>query len=555
MRILSALLTLALVADAAVASSSWLTKAAYNKWQKTELEQWLSDHDIPYPTPADRKDLQDLVQEHWADYVVQPFHHWDSDQLSSYLELKGQEAKETAKDATKEGKEGLLSRVQEAWHGTEDQVQSAYLNVKDWILGTWTDSQLKAFCDHHGIPVPQPRTHDVILQKARNGYESVSKKKHQSLGYPGNWLYDTWSDSDLKQWLDEHGFPAPQPSNRDKLIATVRRNSYLAYIQAGEKTDRLKKSAHGVFESLADSVLDTWSESELKKFCDKNGINVPQGSKVDEIRALVRKRRAEVVGDTAADHAWGLFGAATTRAGNEYAKATDTVSEAVRAAFDAAADTWSESRLQGFLDARGVPVPHKSTKDELRALVRKNAHRVATGGTTWTFDDLSYEQLRDYLLASGDKAAKKAADKSGAARDDLVKAAQSAYDSASKAGSEQYAAATSYLAAATQAAKGNIFDTWSESELKAYLDTYGIPVPQGSTVNELRAYARKQATYFRYGTQSPTGTLYAKANEGISSASSGFWGSVDWLKSQLLIGTEAARKQAEALRKKFNDEL
>lgn len=121
-----------------------------------------------------------------------------------------------------------------------------------------------------------------------------------------------------------------------------------------------------------------------------------------------------------------------------------------------------------------MPVPHKSTKDELRALVRKNAHLAASGWTAWTFDDLSYNQLRDYLLASGDKAAKKAADTSGAARADLVKAAQSAYDSASKAGSGQYASATSYLAAATQAVKGNVFDTWSESELKAYLDSYGV---------------------------------------------------------------------------------
>lgn len=88
------------------------------------------------------------MHEHWSDYVLQPFHHWDSDQLSSYLELKGLEAK----GAAKENKDGLISRVQEAWYETEDKIQSAYLNVKDWILDSWSDSQLKAFCDHHGIP-------------------------------------------------------------------------------------------------------------------------------------------------------------------------------------------------------------------------------------------------------------------------------------------------------------------------------------------------------------------------------------------------------------------
>jgi hypothetical protein len=74
------------------------------------------------------------------------------------------------------------------------------------------------------------------------------------------------------------------------------------------------------------------------------------------------------------------------------------------------------------------------------------------------------------------------------------------------------------------------------------------PVPQGSTINELRAFARQQATYFRYGTTSPAGTVFAKASEG-------FWNSVDWVKAQIQIGANAARKQAEAYRKKVSDEL
>lgn len=42
----------------------------YNKWHETELERWLSDHDIPYPTPADRKDLEILVKDNWQSKVV-----------------------------------------------------------------------------------------------------------------------------------------------------------------------------------------------------------------------------------------------------------------------------------------------------------------------------------------------------------------------------------------------------------------------------------------------------------------------------------------------------
>lgn len=168
------------------------------------------------------------------------------------------------------------------------------------------------------------------------------------------------------------------------------------------------------------------------------------------------------------------FGAATTKAGNEFAKATNDASLAAQEAFDKAVQTWSDSRLKAYLDARGVPVPQASKTDDLRALVRRNSHKAASGFNAWTWDDLSYENLKNYLANSGDAAAKKAGESASATREDLVKAAQDAYASASSAGGGSYASATSYLAQATQSAKNSIFDTWSESELKAYLDSYGV---------------------------------------------------------------------------------
>ena len=87
-------------------------------------------------------------------------------------------------------------------------------------------------------------------------------------------------------------------------------------------------------------VLTTWA--------------VPQGSKVNELRALVRKHRAELLGDNVSAKAANAFGAATSSAGNEYAKATDSASLQAEEAFNTAVSTWSESRLKSYLDARGV---------------------------------------------------------------------------------------------------------------------------------------------------------------------------------------------------------
>ena len=120
----------------------------------------------------------------------------------------------------------------------------------------------------------------------------MAKKVGETAAYPGNWLYETWSESDLKEWLDTHGFPAPQPSTvshhlsgqrfhiplltplqRDKLVASVSRNSRLAYLKAQEQQNAASAKASAAYATLTDKIIDAWSESQLKEFADKNGIN------------------------------------------------------------------------------------------------------------------------------------------------------------------------------------------------------------------------------------------------------------------------------------------
>merc|ERR1712032_1542839 len=220
---LASTLVVALAAQGTIASS-WFGKPVYNKWHETELERWLSDHNIPYPAASDRKDLENLVKNNWNDKVVTPYNSWDTQTLQNYLTVKGQQAKK----GTEKNKDSLAQQVKDYWTETEESANQAYGNVRDWIFDSWTDSQLKAFADKHGIPVPQPRERDSLLRAVRENYQSAANKISENAQYPGDWLYESWSDSDLKSWFDERGFPVPQPTTRDKLIANVRRNSRLA---------------------------------------------------------------------------------------------------------------------------------------------------------------------------------------------------------------------------------------------------------------------------------------------------------------------------------------
>lgn len=86
-----------------------------------------------------------------------------------------------------------MNQVKGSWYETEDKSQNAWGDVKEWIFDTWTDSQLKSFCDKSGISVPQPRTRDVMISKIRANYESAAKKAGETAAYPGDWLYASWS--------------------------------------------------------------------------------------------------------------------------------------------------------------------------------------------------------------------------------------------------------------------------------------------------------------------------------------------------------------------------
>ncbi|KAH7138969.1 hypothetical protein B0J11DRAFT_421059 [Dendryphion nanum] len=311
-------IVVALAAQGVVANS-WFGKPVYNKWHETELERWLSDHNVPYPTPSDRKDLENLVKKNWNDQVVTPYNSWDAQTLNNYLSSKGQEAKKGTEKNTK----SLIEQVKATWTETEDSANQGYTNVKDWIFDSWTDSQLKAFADKHSIPVPQPRKRDSLLKAVRENYQSAANKISETAAYPGDWIYASWSDSDLKAWFDARGYPVPQPSSRDKLIASIRRNSRQASLSLQGAYNSASASAAAAQQSLSDALLDSWSESQIKEWADKNGISVPQGSKKNEMLAIARKHRASLLGDNVSGTATSVYGAATSKANNQYAQATN----------------------------------------------------------------------------------------------------------------------------------------------------------------------------------------------------------------------------------------
>ena len=88
---------------------------------------------MPYPTPADRKDLENLVKDNWNTYVIQPYNSWDTNQLQKWLSSQSQDSKKVVE----KNKDSLVKQVQDSWTETTDSADKAYADVKDWIFDTY----------------------------------------------------------------------------------------------------------------------------------------------------------------------------------------------------------------------------------------------------------------------------------------------------------------------------------------------------------------------------------------------------------------------------------
>ena len=111
---------------------------AYDKWHETELERWLSDHNVPYPTPSYRKDLENLVKDNWNAYVIQPYNSWDTNQLQKWLNAQRPNKAAVEKD-------NLVQQVQATWSETADSADKAYADVKDWIFDSYAPLLIASF--------------------------------------------------------------------------------------------------------------------------------------------------------------------------------------------------------------------------------------------------------------------------------------------------------------------------------------------------------------------------------------------------------------------------
>lgn len=364
----------------------------------------------------------------------------------------------------------------------------------------------RTWLSEHGYPVPKRASREDLISSVRRNSRWASlrakSKADKAAGSVSDSVFDTWSESSLKEFLDKNNVKIPQGSNKNELLALARRNKayYVddtaaslksgynaATSSVGSATSQATDTAAYYKEATFDSLINSWSDTRLKAFLDSRGVPVPQASKRDELLANVRLHKHKAATG---------YGAWTF-------------------------DTWTYDNLKQWLEDRGQKVNADTAKTREDLLKQANSYYAAisasaasTGAkaTDYAADsakhatDSAASAASDGTSAAGTAASNAASAASDAASSGASKASDAASSGATKAGEyatdasrNAYASLTSAMAAATGTVKGATFDTWSDSDLKSYLDTYGIKNYQGTTRNEMIALARRNSHAFLHG--------------------------------------------------------
>ncbi|CAE6524875.1 unnamed protein product [Rhizoctonia solani] len=389
---ISAVLAVSLLASSA--SASWFssepeTPYEYTKWNQAQLEQWLKDHNVQAPQGASQKQLKELVQENWnsaqawsearinqasksfADLKESAFDTWDESQLRSFLVEQGVVAPSGPKEklalTAKQYYRSYASAVSSfsaaasatastavyGDHGyqasksassasrsassvaasSSARAAKALEDSKDYVYSSWSDSDLRAYLEKHGVVKTQAQlTREQLLAQMRTAYASAT-----------NPVYNAWSTSYMHQWLVDHGIiKSDYEKNRDKLAEQLQRYYY----------------------GTTDTVYSTWSDNQLRDWLvERNIIKSDAQIKREKLQKLVKDNYL-----SAKDTAWNGWSDSDMRQwliDNGYMRSdaqakrdemVDLMNRKYNVASDKTADylTWPDARLRAYLRAQGV---------------------------------------------------------------------------------------------------------------------------------------------------------------------------------------------------------
>lgn len=230
-----------------VAQASWFggsDEPAYSSWDTNHLRSWLELHSVPLPkhTPT-QAELRDLVASNWnlasswtydqytsaqevfAGIQDTSFDKWDESRLRQFLLQQGV-------ISPKGPKEHLVQLAKSKY--------SSYTNAASSFSSRASATASTAV---HGDTQHQlSKSVSSIASQATSAAAEAHKNVIESFDQSKDYVYSTWSDSEMRAWLEKKG-----------LLKT----------KSDKKKDELLQMMHDAYGSVANPVWEAWSDSYL----------------------------------------------------------------------------------------------------------------------------------------------------------------------------------------------------------------------------------------------------------------------------------------------------
>lgn len=233
-----------------------------------------------------------------------------------------------------------------------------------------------------------------------------------------------------------------------------------------------------------------------------------------------------------------VYGVVIFNVGENVVKVIDVIFQVVLDVFNVVVNIWFESCFKGYFDVCGVFVFQGFKIDEFCVFVCKYVYKVVIGWSVWIWDDLIFDNFKVYFVFFGDVVVKKVGEKVGVICEEFVQVVNVVYVFVFFVGGNFFVFVISYFFYVIDNVKVVIFDIWSESDFKVYLDSYGIFVFQGLIFNEICVFVCCQWIYYKYGILFFFEIIFVKIKENVLSG----W---DWVIGQVMVGFDVVKKKVE----------
>lgn len=247
------------------------------------------------------------------------------------------------------------------------------------------------------MPLASPTSNVDVLGSIRRFYDSA---------------YESWDESDLRGWLGDHGIIAPQVQDRDTLLSVVRDHWNTARSYAAAATD-LPQTAFGattdaVYSTWSDSQLRDFllqhgvispssKREELLLLAKQQGRHA-QGAYHTATSVVGQATDSVSSGASVASSAVSSAASAATSAVVDTASAAfytaidapslayDFVAEQLSDGKDFVYSTWDDNRLRSYAEEHGIIKPAEQVRREqlLERIRRPYAEAASATYETWS---------------------------------------------------------------------------------------------------------------------------------------------------------------------------